>query len=224
MSELRAKRKLVLTGTPLQNHVSELWSILNFLEPTKFGSVDHFLSKFGSLSSGGGTAKQVNSLNKLLKPHLLRREKEDVEHSLPGMKETLLYVEITNLQKMCYRAVLERNKELLLRGAGTAGMGPSFNNVSMMLRHCCNHPWLLPDVEEGALMRLDADWAEHVASGPAALSGKEEEQMRLRRYAERLVLSSGKFVLLQKLLPKLKREGHRVLIFSQFTKAPQKHA
>ena len=54
-------------------------------------------------------------LNKLIKPHLLRRAKEDVEHTLPGMKETLLYVEITNLQKMCYRAVLERNRELLLR-------------------------------------------------------------------------------------------------------------
>ena len=95
----------------------------------------------------------MHKLNKLLKPHLLRREKEDVEHSLPGMQEMLLYVEITNLQKMCYRAVLERNRELLLRGAGTAGLGPSFNNVSMMLRHCCNHPWLLPDVEEGALLQ-----------------------------------------------------------------------
>lgn len=141
-------------GTPLQNHVAELWSILNFLGPaSKFGSVEQFLSKFGSLSTGGGTAKQVHKLNKLLKPHLLRREKEDVEHSLPGMQEMLLYVEITNLQKMCYRAVLERNRELLLRGAGTAGLGPSFNNVSMMLRHCCNHPWLLPDVEEGALLQ-----------------------------------------------------------------------
>ena len=59
----------------------------------------------------------MSQLNKLIKPHLLRREKEDVEHTLPGMKETLLYVEITNLQKMCYRAVLERNRELLQRGA-----------------------------------------------------------------------------------------------------------
>ncbi|KAL1508490.1 hypothetical protein AB1Y20_004591 [Prymnesium parvum] len=214
MSCLRSKRKLVLSGTPLQNHISELWTIMNFLEPRKFDNFDSFLAKFGSLSSGDGTAKQVQRLNKLLKPHLLRRVKEDVEHSLPGMKETLLYVEITNLQKMCYRAVLERNREILLRGAGAAGLGPSFNNVSMMLRHCCNHPWLIPDVEEGALAQLDAEWDERTRSGTDA-DGDLERQ---RRYTERLVQSSGKFVLLQKLLPKLQAEGHRVLIFSQFTK------
>jgi len=209
MNLLRCKRKLVLSGTPLQNHVAELWSMLHFLEQEKFtGSlcVEAFLEKFGSLSTGGGTAKQVAQLNKLIRPHLLRREKEDVEQSLPGMKETLLYVEITNLQKMCYRAVLERNRELLLRGAGTAGTGPSFNNISMMLRHCCNHPWLISDVEEGALLDLDQ------------LYGGASEAERSARYTERLIQSSGKFVLLQKLLPKLRSEGHRVLFFSQFTK------
>eukprot|EP00965_Chrysotila_dentata_P099795 3298064-Pleurochrysis_carterae.AAC.1 len=167
---------------------------------------------------------------------------------------------------MCYRAVLERNRELLLRGAGTVGTGPSFNNVSMMLRHCCNHPWLIPDVEDGALAQLDREWEEVeaamdeaeeeaegasgavarangrgvVAAGASAVADKsgkrdkdkerekervkEEEERererardaeRTRRYTERLVSSSGKFVLLEKLLPKLKREGHRVLIFSQ---------
>ena len=100
---------------------------------------------------------QVPKLRQRLVPYMLRREKEDVEQSLPGMKETLLFVEITNLQKMCYRAVLERNRKLLLKGAGTSGHGPSFNNVSMMLRHCCNHPWLIPDVEQGALETLDAE-------------------------------------------------------------------
>ena len=50
MSELRARRKLVLSGTPLQNHVRELWAILNFLEPRKFDDVDDFLRRFGTLS------------------------------------------------------------------------------------------------------------------------------------------------------------------------------
>ena len=186
MSALRAKRKLVLTGTPLQNHVAELWSILSFLDSNKFNDVDAFLERFGKLSTGGGTLEHVNQLNKLIKPHLLRREKDDVENSIPGMKETLLYVEITNLQKMCYRAVLERNRELLLRGAGSGargvasnpnphphphphphpyphprphplpkpcpgagGVASTFNNISMMLRHCCNHPWLIQEVEDG---------------------------------------------------------------------------
>ena len=77
MSALRAKRKLVLTGTPLQNHVAELWSILSFLDGNKFNDVDAFLERFGKLSTGGGTLEHVNQLNKLIKPHLLRREKAD---------------------------------------------------------------------------------------------------------------------------------------------------
>ena len=227
MKDLRASRKLVLSGTPLQNHIREMWAILNFLEPSKFADEDDFLRRFGSLSSGGGTAEQVNRLNKLLKPHMLRREKADVLKNLPGMKETLLYVEITNMQKLCYRAVLERNRELLLRGAGNAGeRGPAFNNVSMMLRHVCNHPWIIKDVEEGALEQLESESERRGPRTPRERTDPEFWQKQLAktraddrvRYTERLVQSSGKFVLLDKLLPKLKSDDHRVLIFSQFTK------
>ncbi len=64
-------------------------------------------------------------------------------------------MEITNLQKRCYRACLEQNRELLLRGAGAHSTGNlSFNNVSMMLRHCCNHPWLIREIEESAIHQL----------------------------------------------------------------------
>ena len=112
MRELRARRRLVLTGTPLQNHISELWSILHFLDASKFDDLDDFLERYGALSAGNGTVGQVNRLNKLLRPHLLRREKADVEKSLLALQETLLFVEITNLQKLCYRACLEQNREL----------------------------------------------------------------------------------------------------------------
>ena len=70
-----------------------------------------------------------------------------------------------NIRQVCYRAVLEHNRGLLQRGAalvhgggGVGGRSPllagSFANVSMMLRHCCNHPWLIKEVEEGALANL----------------------------------------------------------------------
>ena len=58
-----------------------------------------FLEAFGSLSTGNGTVSQVRALTKLLRPHLLRREKSDVEAALQPMQETLLHVEITNMQK-----------------------------------------------------------------------------------------------------------------------------
>jgi hypothetical protein len=108
---------------------------------------------------------QVRSLSKILRPHLLRREKADVE-TLQPMQETTIQIEITNLQKVCYRAVLEHNRGLLQRGAaavmgGAAGnaalLAGSFANVSMMLRHCCNHPWLIKEVEDGALINLEAE-------------------------------------------------------------------
>ena len=71
--------------------------------------------------------------------------------------------------------------------------GPSFNNVAMQLRHCCNHPFLIKGVEEGQTAEL----------------GESET------FLDALLKASGKCVLLDKLLPKLKAEGHRVLIFSQ---------
>ena len=250
MRELRARRRLVLTGTPLQNHISELWSILHFLDASKFDDLDDFLERYGALSAGNGTVGQVNRLNKLLRPHLLRREKADVEHlftargvkrrcsqvrhvqadvekSLLALQETLLFVEITNLQKLCYRACLEQNRELLLRGVGSQGGGHvTFNNVSMMLRHCCNHPWLIREIEESALEQLQH---ESEVREPQSLREHNDEAYwrELRRgmeradserYIARLVESSGKLVLLSKLLPKLKEDGHRVLLFSQFTK------
>ena len=67
------------------------------------GDHDEFIAKFGALSTGNGTVQQVRSLNKLLRPHLLRREKSDVE-TLQPMQEVLLHVEITNLQKVSYQA------------------------------------------------------------------------------------------------------------------------
>ena len=199
MSALRAKRKLVLTGTPLQNHVAELWSILSFLDGNKFNDVDAFLERFGKLSTGGGTLEHVNQLNKLIKPHLLRREKEDVEKSLAPMMETLLYVQITTLQKICYKAIYDRNREALMAGTNAAGAGSMFNNVSMMLRHCCNHPWLLKHVEEAALAVLD-DEAE--ARKPRTsierfdpkfqAAQREAERRDAQRYVTRLVESSAR--------------------------------
>merc|ERR1719271_2176885 len=130
------------------------------------------------------SASQVAELTEKLRPYLLRRTKQDVDLGLTPMEETLVTVEITNYQKTCYRALLEQNRALLLRGAA-AVQGPSFNNLAMQLRHCCNHPFLIKGVVQ----------AEGVHTVDDAT------------YIEKLVQSSGKLVLLDKLLPKLKEQG-----------------
>lgn len=100
---------LLLTGTPLQNNVEELWTLLNFLDGERFKSKDMFLEQFGELKD----SSQVEKLHAELKPFLLRRMKEDVEKSLAPKEETIIEVELTVLQKQYYRAIYEKNTEFL---------------------------------------------------------------------------------------------------------------
>jgi chromodomain-helicase-DNA-binding protein 7 len=82
---------VLLTGTPIQNNITELWSLLNFLEPATFPSTEAFDAKFGHL----GSSKEVGKLHTVLKPFLLRRMKNDVEKKLPPRQETLIEVNLT---------------------------------------------------------------------------------------------------------------------------------
>jgi len=118
--------------------------------------------------------------------------KEDVEKSLAPKEETIIEVELTRIQKKYYKAILERNFEHL-RGGGSSKNLPSLLNIMMELRKCCNHPFLVKGVEEAEM---------------AGRTGHEETN-------KVLIDSSGKLVLIDKLLPKLQAEGHKVLIFSQ---------
>ncbi|KAH9134583.1 hypothetical protein AeRB84_019682 [Aphanomyces euteiches] len=191
MRSLKRAYCVLLTGTPLQNKTEELWALLNFLDPDAFPSLTGFLSQFGSLQD----ATQVADLHKLLKPYLLRRVKEDVEKSLPPKEETIIEVELTAVQKQWYRAIYERNTAFLMRGQGATNI-PNLMNVMMELRKCCNHPYLNNGVEEAICEGLETDAARF----------------------DMLVKCCGKMVLLDKLLPKLKEGGHKVLIFSQMVR------
>lgn len=133
------EHRVLLTGTPLQNNVEELFSLLNFLEPEQFNSSQTFLAEFGNLR----TDDQVDKLKALLKPMMLRRLKEDVETSLAAKEETIIEVELTNIQKKYYRAILERNFTFLSKGSTTSANVPNLLNTMMELRKCCNHPYLV---------------------------------------------------------------------------------
>ena len=188
------EHKILLTGTPLQNSVEELWSLLNFLEPLKFDSEEEFLAKFGQLQS----ESQVVDLQKVLKPMMLRRLKEDVEKNLAPKEETIIEVELTSIQKKYYRAIMEKNFSFIVAKA-TARNVPNLMNLFMELRKCCNHPFLI----KGAETHITEDWQKFHPSEPAWRS---------------LVQASGKLVLVDKLLPKLREGNHKVLVFSQMVK------
>uniref|UniRef100_A0A5K3F821 Chromo domain-containing protein n=1 Tax=Mesocestoides corti TaxID=53468 RepID=A0A5K3F821_MESCO len=192
--------RVLLTGTPLQNNVEELFGLLNFLEPERFACANTFLAEFGELK----TEQQVEDLKTLLKPMMLRRLKEDVEKSLAPKEETIIEVELTNLQKKYYRAIMERNFTFLCKGTTGSNM-PNLMNVMMELRKCCNHPFLIKGAED-AILNEQRTLAKVDPSKPY----NEEQQM-----FSALLNASGKLVLIHKLLPKLKAGGHKVLIFSQ---------
>ncbi|KAF9093377.1 choline dehydrogenase 7 [Mortierella sp. AD031] len=185
------EHRVLLTGTPLQNSLDELFALLNFLEPNRFVNEKQFLAEYGNLK----TAAEVDRLQQLLKPLMLRRFKEDVEKSIPVKEETIIEVELTTTQKAFYRAILEKNFGFLKKG-GSAG--PSLINVMMELRKCCIHPYLIQGAED------------RIVAERNAISPEAQYQC--------LIDASGKLVLIDKLLKKLKEGGHKVLIFSQMTR------
>uniref|UniRef100_A0A1B0DIN5 Chromodomain-helicase-DNA-binding protein 7 n=1 Tax=Phlebotomus papatasi TaxID=29031 RepID=A0A1B0DIN5_PHLPP len=196
LRQLNLEHRVLLSGTPLQNNVSELFSLLNFLEPSQFASSDEFLKEFGSLK----TEVEVEKLQALLKPMMLRRLKDDVEKSLAPKEETIVEVELTNIQKKYYRGILEQNFSFLTKGTTTANI-PNLMNTMMELRKCCIHPYLLNGAED----QIQYEYK--------TTHGEDNEA-----YYKNLIYSSGKMVLIDKLLPKLKANGHRVLIFSQMVR------
>ncbi|KAM9299290.1 chromodomain-helicase-DNA-binding protein 5 [Gastrophryne carolinensis] len=181
--------KLLLTGTPLQNNLEELFHLLNFLTPDRFNNLDGFLEEFADISK----EDQIKKLHDLLGPHMLRRLKADVFKNMPAKTELIVRVELSQMQKKYYKFILTRNFEALNSKGG--GNQVSLLNIMMDLKKCCNHPYLFPVA---------------AVEAPVLPNGSYD--------GNSLVKSSGKLMLLQKMLKKLKDEGHRVLIFSQMTK------
>lgn len=188
LGTLSVERICLLTGTPLQNNTAELWSLLNFVDSKHFSDAEDFEAAFGGMVK----ASQVERLQQVLGPYLLRRLKSDVEQKLPPRSETLVECELAPLQKKCYRALFERNFSFLRQGCESKENFANFANIMMEVRKCCQHPFLLDGVE--------------AAVAPEGAS------------TNILVSSSGKLQLLDKLLPHLREGGHRALVFSQMTR------
>ena len=180
--------KMLLTGTPLQNNLEELFYLLNFLTPSKFNDLEAFQGNFTDIAK----EEQVRKLHELLGPHMLRRMKADVLKNMPSKSEFIVRTNLAPMQKKYYKSILTHNFDAL---RAKSGASCSLLNIMVELKKVANHPYLLAAASEEA---------------PIAPSGLFE--------VKAMTKACGKLVLLSKMLKKLKAEGHRVLIFSQMTK------
>lgn len=202
-----SRYRLLLTGTPLQNNLPELWALLNFVLPKIFNSIKSFDEWFNTPFVNTGTGDNsmqlseeealliIKRLHKVLRPFLLRRLKKDVEAELPDKVEKVITCRMSALQVKLYQQ-MKRHK-VILGDVGGSGKGNKpmgirgLQNAIMQLRKICNHPYAFEQVE-------------------ATINPTKENGPDLYRVA-------GKFELLDRILPKLFATGHRVLIFFQMT-------
>ncbi|XP_050816059.1 lymphoid-specific helicase isoform X1 [Gopherus flavomarginatus] len=257
LKRFNADNKLLLTGTPLQNNLAELWSLLNFLLPDVFDDLKSFESWFDITSiteiAEDIVAKEreqniLHMLHQILTPFLLRRLKSDVALEVPPKREVVVYAPLAKKQETFYTAIVNRtikkllgnNEEEVVELSPTgrpkrrsrkavdyreldadtpdelekliskmqeevekerpviemtiptdSEINLKLQNIMMLLRKCCNHPYLIEYPLDPATQQFKVD--------------------------EDLVKNSGKFLLLDRMLPELKKRGHKVLLFSQMT-------
>ncbi|KAK0195387.1 SNF2 family N-terminal domain-containing protein [Armillaria mellea] len=190
-----SRGRMLITGTPLQNNLKELFALLNFICPeifVNYEDLDSFLHKDsdGTEEEEEKSKRVVEALHKILRPFLLRRVKSDVEKNLLPKKEINIYVGLTEMQRKWYRSVLEKDIDAVNGLTGKKEGKTRLMNMVMQLRKVTCHPYLFDGAEPGPPYTTD----------------------------EHLIQNSGKMVILDKLLASMKSKGSRVLIFSQMSR------
>lgn len=180
VKELHAKTRFALTGTPIENSLSELWSIFDFIMPGYLFSYSRFAKRFERPAAKGET-EALLQLNKRVRPFLMRRMKKDVLKELPDKIESKLVTELTEAQRMLYLSYAKQARNEIEDEIMRVGVERSRMQILAALtrlRQICCHPGMFLERYEGG---------------------------------------SGKMTLCLQLLDDLKKSGHRVLVFSQFT-------
>ncbi|ORY79839.1 SNF2 family N-terminal domain-domain-containing protein [Protomyces lactucae-debilis] len=189
--QLRTVHRLILSGTPIQNNLTELWSLFDFCFPGRLGTLPIFHAQFALPINIGGYANASNVqvqtafkcacvLRDLISPYLLRRMKADVAADLPKKSEQVLFCKLTDKQRTAYERFLASGEmEAILNGKRQVLFGVD------VLRKICNHP----DLVDRLQLQKRSDYGD---------SSK-----------------SGKMQVVKALLELWKREGHRTLLFAQ---------
>lgn len=203
VKQLKTSHRLILSGSPLQNNLKELWSLFDFIFPGKLGTLPVFLAQFAVPITQGGYAnasqvqvatafKCATVLKDSIKPYLLRRMKSDVKShiQLPEKNEQVLFCRLTEEQRRYYKAYLDSGDVgRILQGKVQIFMG------LITLRKICNHP----DLYSGGVKLFKGD--------------KEEDMSVEERFG--YWGKAGKMVVVETLLKIWKKQGHRVLLFTQ---------
>lgn len=205
LKSLHSTSRLLLSGTPIQNTLEELWSLLNFCSPQIFDDLAVFQSWFDFRNIGHDTQVEdilqteksdqiVSKLHEILRPFVLRRLKKDcLAHVIMGKKEVVIYCGMTHTQSEYYARLLDGTLRdtLMTMGVDPRGLNCQLN-VMMHQRKVCNHPLLFGDIPGVSIVNDEV-------------------------VPKALVSMSGKFKLLHRMLPTLRAEKHKVIIFSQMT-------
>eukprot|EP00804_Cyclotella_cryptica_P027266 CCRYP_014371-RB/>CCRYP_014371-RB protein AED:0.04 eAED:0.04 QI:131/1/1/1/1/1/6/716/1063 len=195
--KIHCQTRVILTGTPLQNNLVELYAILNYLYPTYFTSPTKFEDAF-DITHNRIDPDMLLKANKLLKLFMIRRLKEEVEKLMPKKIETKILCPLSSSQIFWYKGFLMKEVDTLVKLQAaedshdleaSKGSNLVLRNLVMQLRKVCLHPYLF-DFAEGDLSNTSL---------------------------EELIATSGKLAVLDKLLISLFKNGHRTCIFSQFT-------
>lgn len=239
---INASRRILLTGTPLQNNLLELMSLLCFVMPKLFlNKTDDIKALFskkapklddGTEQTSDFEQTQIERAKNIMKPFILRRLKKDVLDFLPQKIEKLEKIKLLPSQKQQYQDLVNEYKNIDATNDAYMGRGTT---IMMDMRKLANHPLLLrfhfTDAKLHEIAKVLARDSVYKNNNPkeifediAPLSDFKIHQLRdkypsitnMVKIPDNLVVSSGKFKYFDGLLPQLKADGHRVLIFSQF--------
>jgi SNF2 family DNA or RNA helicase len=190
--QLEAQFRIALTGTPVENRLSELWSILDFLNPGYLGPKNFFQRRFATPIERYGDTASLQTLRSLVQPFILRRLKtdRDIIQDLPAKQESTVFCGLTAEQATLYQTLVETSLTEIDAAEGIQRKGIILA-LLVKLKQLCNHPvlFLKPDAGSPALLELQA-----------------------ATFADR----SGKLQRLEAMLEEVVAEGDRALIFTQF--------
>eukprot|EP01061_Rhynchopus_euleeides_P007138 TRINITY_DN16112_c0_g1_i1.p1 TRINITY_DN16112_c0_g1~~TRINITY_DN16112_c0_g1_i1.p1 ORF type:complete len:1211 (+),score=546.16 TRINITY_DN16112_c0_g1_i1:46-3678(+) len=187
---VKCTNRLLLTGTPLQNNLQELWALLNFLLPGLFDDMDTFDGWFDCVA-GSSEEQVMDKMHHLLTPFMLRRIKTEADADIPPKKEVYIGCRMSKMQKVWYQGILAKDLDSL---SGAKVAAASLQNIMMHLRKVCDHPFLFDGAEEGPPFITDEKIIK--ASGKMIILDK----------------------LLHKLFAEPPEKRQKVLIFSQMTR------